>query len=100
MGLQKYRLLDPIVTEAHLNLDFFVKSVDSVISVHAMTNGSHVHHPLSQSSTSRHVAMDFVQEGANLTRAQGTPYEKQKTPRIWPTIFGSGSIIFYFLILL
>ena len=30
---------------------------------------------------------DFVQEGANLARAQGSPYQKPKTPRIWPTIF-------------
>ena len=32
-------------------------------------------------------SQDFVQKGAYLGRAQGTPYQKQKIPRIWPTIF-------------
>ena len=45
-------------------------------------------------------SQDFVQEGANLARAQGTPYQKPKTPRIWPTIFWGGAnsffIFFYF----
>ena len=45
-------------------------------------------------------SQDFVQEGANLARAQGTPYQKPKTPRIWPTIFGSGPIYFLFSFLL
>ena len=36
----------------------------------------------------------FVQEGANLARAQGTPYQTPKTPQIWPTIFGSGPVHF------
>ena len=30
---------------------------------------------------------DFVQEGANVGRAQGSPYQKSKNPRIWPIIF-------------
>ena len=32
-------------------------------------------------------SQDFVQEAANLARAQGTPYQRLKTPGIWPTIF-------------
>ena len=31
---------------------------------------------------------DFVQEGVSLERVQGIPYQKPKTPLIWPTIFG------------
>ena len=30
---------------------------------------------------------DFVQEGANLGRAHGSPYQKLEIPWIWPTIF-------------
>ena len=41
-------------------------------------------------------SQDFVQEGANLPWAQGTPYQNPKTPRIWPTIFGSELIHFLF----
>ena len=40
-------------------------------------------------------SQDFVLEGANLARAQCTPYQKPKTPRIWP-FFGSGPICFLF----
>ena len=50
----------------------------------------------------RHVgSQDFVQEGVNLARAQGTPYQKPKTPRIWPTVFWVGpnsQFIFVFLL--
>ena len=28
----------------------------------------------------------------------GTPYQKPKTPRIWPIFLGPGQFIFYFLI--
>ena len=42
-------------------------------------------------------SLDFVQEGANLARAQGTRYQKPKTPRIWFTIFwGPGQFIYFF----
>ena len=39
---------------------------------------------------------DFVQERANPAPAQDIPYQKSKTPRIWPTIFGSEPIHFLF----
>ena len=39
---------------------------------------------------------DLVQEGANLAQAQGTPYQKPKTPRIWPTIFWGPGQFFLF----
>ena len=38
----------------------------------------------------------LVQEGVNLGRAQGTHYQKSKTPRIWPTIFGVNPAIYFF----
>ena len=44
---------------------------------------------------------DFAQEGANLGRAQGTSYQKPKTPRICPAIFDEAcNFIFVFAIIL
>ena len=44
---------------------------------------------------------DFAQKGANLGLAQGTPYQKPKTHRIWPTIFYKACIFsFFFSIIL
>ena len=37
----------------------------------------------------------LVQEGANLTRSQGNPYEKPKSPRFWPFIFWVRAISFF-----
>ena len=42
-------------------------------------------------------SQDFVQEGANLARAQGIPYQKLKTPQIWPTIFGGRDSSFFLM---
>ena len=41
-------------------------------------------------------SQDFFQEGANLTRAQGTPLPKTENSRICRTIFGSRAIHFSF----
>ena len=40
---------------------------------------------------------DFSQEGASLGRAQGTSYQKPKTPRICPAIFDEASNFISFL---
>ena len=40
---------------------------------------------------------DFAQEGVNMGRAQVTPYQKPKTPRIWPIFLTKLAILFSFL---
>ena len=43
----------------------------------------------------------FGQEGANLGRAHGSPYQKSKNPWIWPTIFDEPfNFILFFAIIL
>ena len=56
-------------------------------------------------ATHQTCSQDFVQERANLTRAQGTPYQKPKIYRVSPTIFLKNpdfflffNILFYFSI--
>ena len=41
-------------------------------------------------------SQDFIQEEANLALAQGTPYQKLKTPQIWPTVFWVWANLFLF----
>ena len=42
-------------------------------------------------------SQDFVQEGANLARAQGTPTKNRKLLGFGPLFFGSGPIYFFLL---
>ena len=54
------------------------------------TEGGGNFHPFHQARS-----QDFVQEGANLARAQGTPTKNQKLLGFGPLFFGSGPFYFF-----
>ena len=67
----------------------------SPYSRHLRSRGGDLSEFQGGSRSSQAHSHDFVHEGANLARVQGTPYQKRKTPRIWPTIFWFGPISFF-----